>query len=266
MKLSIEDRLGQICQHINDNGFYVGFYSQEDFSNRSSDIKKNIEDEVSFKKYNNFLHSPFEAVNPRLETTVLYKVDARLFKAFPIHWDKKAFERFFAPSSLVEKLSGIAIVSHRLKMLSFLWACYDPIDQDEEHLALLFNLERATQWASLVKFIDESRECPIFNPNHLHTSYDYAFACRRGRGVAPWEICLSIEDHWKNELLYSKVRMTQTIKQVNLDILSAKTIIARQEKEIQKLNDVIDAQIQDFEKYKIDIYKSKVDADLSNFK
>ena len=142
MKLSIEDRLGQICQHINDNGFYVGFYSQEDFSNRSSDIKKNIEDEVSFKKYNNFLHSPFEAVNPRLETTVLYKVDSRLFKAFPIHWDKKAFERFFAPSALVEKLSGIVIVSHRLKMLSFLWACYDPIDQDEEHLALLFNLER----------------------------------------------------------------------------------------------------------------------------
>ena len=266
MKLSIEDRLGQICQHINDNGFYVGFYSQEDFSNRSSDIKKNIEDEVSFKKYNNFLHSPFEAANPRLETTVLYKVDSRLFKAFPIHWDKKAFERFFAPSALVEKLSGIVIVSHRLKMLSFLWACYDPIDQDEEHLALWFNLERATQWASLVGFIDAPRECPIFHPNPLHASYDYAFACRRGRDVAPWEICLSIEDHWKNELLYSKVRMTQTIKQINLDILSAKTIIARQEKEIQKLNDMIDAQIQDFEKYKIDVYKSKVDADLSNFK
>ena len=60
--------------------------------------------------------------------------------------------------------------------------------------------------------------------------------------------------------------MTQTIKQINLDILSAKTIIARQEKEIQKLNDMIDAQIQDFEKYKIDVYKSKVDADLLNFK
>ena len=256
MKLSIKDRLSQICQKINDDGFYVGFYSQEDFANRSSEAKKTIEKEVSFKKYNNFLHSPFEAVNPRLETTVLYKVDARLFKAFPIHWDKKAFERFFAPSSLVEKLSGIAIVSHRLKMLSFLWACYDPIDQDEEHLALWFNLERATQWASLVKFLDESRECPIFHPNNLHSSYYSAFACRRGSSIAPWEICLSIEDHWKNELLYSKVRMTQTIKQVNLDILSAKTIIARQEKEIQKLNDVIDAQIQDFEKYKIDIYIS----------
>ena len=264
MKLSIEDRLGQICQKINDDGFYVGFYSQEDFVNRPSETKKNIEEEVSFKKYNTFLHSPFEAVNPRLETTVLYKVDAKLFKAFPIHWDKKAFERFFMSSVLVEKLSGIVIVSHRLKMLSFLWACYDPIDQDEEHLALWFNLERATQWASLVGFIDESRECPIFHPNLLHASYYNAFVCRRGRGVAPWEICLSIEDHWKNELLYSKVRMTQTIKQVNLDILSAKTIIARQEKEIQKLNNVIDDHIKDFEKYKIDIYKSKVDAELRN--
>ena len=266
MKLSIEDRLGQICQKINDDGFYVGFYSQEDFAIRPSEAKKNIEEEVSFKKYNAFLHSPFEAINPHLETTVLYKVDARLLKAFPIHWDKKAFERFFAPSALVEKLSGIAIVSHRLKMLSFLWACYDPIDQNEEHLALWFNIERATQWANLVGFIDESRECPIFHPNPLHASYYNAFACRRGRGVAPWEICLSIEDHWKNELLHSKVRMMQTIKQVNLDILTSKTIIARQKKEIQKLNDVIDSQIQDFEKYKIDVYKSKVDADLLNFK
>lgn len=132
MKLSIEDRLGQICQKINDNGFYVGFYSQEDFAHSPSETKKNIEEEVSFKKYNNFLHSPFEAVNPHLETTVLYKVDASLFKAFPIHWDKKEFERFFVPSGLAEKLSGIVIVSHKLKMLSFLWACYDPIDKDEE--------------------------------------------------------------------------------------------------------------------------------------
>ena len=266
MKLSIEDRLGQICQKINDDGFYVGFYSQEDFVNRPSETKKNIEEEVSFKKYNTFLHSPFEAVNPRLETTVLYKVDAKLFKAFPIHWDKKAFERFFMPSVLVEKLSGIVIVSHRLKMLSFLWACYDPIDQDEEHLALWFNLKRATQWANLVNFLDESRECPIFHPNPLHSSYYSAFACRRGRGIAPWEICLSIEDHWKNELLHSKVCMMRTIEQVNLDILSAKTIIARQEKEIQKCNNMIAAKIQDFEQYKIDVYKSKVDADLLNFK
>ena len=264
MKLSIEDRLGQICQKINDDGFYVGFYSQEDFVNRPSETKKNIEEEVSFKKYNTFLHSPFEAVNPRLETTVLYKVDAKLFKAFPIHWDKKAFERFFMPSVLVEKLSGIVIVSHRLKMLSFLWACYDPIDQDEEHLALWFNLKRATQWASLVNFLDESRECPIFHPNPLHSSYYSSFACRRGRGIAPWEICLSIEDHWKNELLHSKVRMMRTIEQVNLDILSAKTIIARQEKEIQKCNNMIAAKIQDFEQYNIDIYESKVNAELQN--
>lgn len=266
MKLSIEDRLGQICQKINNDGFYVGFYSQEDFANRPSDIKKTIEDEVSFKKYNAFLHSPFEAVNPHLETTILYKVDARLFKAFPIHWDKKAFERFFMPSLLVEKLSGIVIVSHRLKMLSFLWACYDPIDQDEEHLALWFNLERATQWANLVKFIDESRECSIFHPNPLHANYDYAFACRRGCCVAPWEICLSIEDHWKNEILYKKVCTQLYIDQFNSSISSAQSIIASQEKKILEFNNMIDARIQDFEQYKIDMYKSKVDADLLNFK
>lgn len=264
MKLSIEDRLGQICQKINDDGFYVGFHSQEDFVNRPSDTKKNIEEEVSFKKYNTFLHSPFEAVNPHLETTVLYKVDAKLFKAFPIHWDKKAFERFFMPSVLVEKLSGIVIVSHRLKMLSFLWACYDPIDQDEEHLALWFNLERATQWASLVKFLDESRECPIFHPNNLHSSYYSAFACRRGRGIAPWEICLSIEDHWKNEILYKKVCTHLDVDQLNSSILSLKSMIDRQEKKILEFNNMIDAQIQEFEQYKIDVYKSKVDAELQN--
>ena len=48
--------------------------------------------------------------------------------------------------------------------------------------------------------------------------------------------------------------------------MSAKTIIARQEKEILEFNNMIDTQIQDFEKYKIDVYKSKVDADLLNFK
>ena len=264
MKLSIEDRLGQICQKINDDGFYVGFYSQEDFVNRPSETKNNIEEEVSFKKYNTFLHSPFEAVNPRLETTVLYKVDAKLFKAFPIHWDKKAFERFFVPSVLVEKLSGIVIVSHRLKMLSFLWACYDPIDQDEEHLALWFNLERATQWASLVKFLDESRECPIFHPNNLHSSYYSAFACRRGSSIAPWEICLSIEDHWKNEILYKKVCTQLNIDQLNSGILSLKSIIDRQEKKILEFNNRINTQIQEFEQYKIDIYESKVNAELQN--
>ena len=264
MKLSIEDRLGQICQKINDDGFYVGFYSQEDFVNRPSETKNNIEEEVSFKKYNTFLHSPFEAINPHLETTVLYKVDAKLFKAFPIHWDKKAFERFFVPSVLVEKLSGIVIVSHRLKMLSFLWACYDPIDQDEEHLALWFNLERATQWASLVKFLDESRECPIFHPNNLHSSYYSAFACRRGSSIAPWEICLSIEDHWKNEILYKKVCTQLNIDQLNSGILSLKSIIDRQEKKILEFNNRINTQIQEFEQYKIDIYESKVNAELQN--
>ena len=264
MKLSIEDRLGQICQKINDNGFYVGFYSQEDFANSPSETKKNIEEEVSFKKYNNFLHSPFEAVNPHLETTILYKVDSRLFKAFPIHWDKKAFERFFVPSVLVEKLSGIVIVSHRLKMLSFLWACYDPIDQDEEHLALWFNLKRATQWASLVNFLDESRECPIFHPNPLHSSYYSAFACRRGSSIAPWEICLSIEDHWKNEILYKKVCTQLDIDQLNSSILSLKSMIDRQEKKILEFNNRINTQIQEFEQYKIDIYESKVNAELQN--
>ena len=53
---------------------------------------------------------------------------------------------------------------------------------------------------------------------------------------------------------------------INLDILSAKTIIARQEKEILEFNNMIDTQIQDFEKYKIDVYKSKVDANILNFK
>ena len=266
MKLSIEDRLGQICQKINDDGFYVGFYSQEDFAIRPSEAKKNIEEEVSFKKYNTFLHSPFEAINPHLETTVLYKVDAKLFKAFPIHWDKKAFERFFVPSVLVEKLSGIVIVSHKLKMLSFLLACYDPIDQDEEHLALWFNLERATHWASLVKFLDESRKYMIFRPNNLHANYDYAFACRRGCCVAPWEICLNIEDHWKNEILYKKVCTQLDIDQLNSSILSLKSMIDRQEKKILEFNNRIDTQIQDFEKYKIDVYKSKVDANILNFK
>lgn len=264
MMTSIEDRLSQICQQINDSGFYVGFYLKEAFRARPNAVKKIIEDEVSFKKYNNFLHSPFEAMNPHLETTVLYKVDARLFKAFPIHWDCKAFERFFMPSGLAEKLSGIVIVSHRLKMLSFLWACYDPIDQDEEHLALWFNIERATQWAYLVKFLDESRGSILFHPNPLHANYDYVFACRRGCCVAPWEICLNIEDHWKNELLYSKVCTQYDIKQFNSSISSAQSIIASQEKKILEFNNMIDARIQDFEQYKIDMYKSKVDAELLN--
>lgn len=264
MMTSIEDRLSQICQKINDSGFYVGFYLKKALGTRPNVAKKIIEEEVYSKKYNNFLHSPFEAINPHLETTVLYKVDARLFKAFPIHWDRKAFERFFTPSVLVEKLSGIAIVSHRLKMLSFLWACYDPIDRDEEHLALWFNLERATQWAYLVRFLDESRGSILFHPNALHANYGCAFASHRLRDVAPWEICLSLEDHWKNELLHSKVCTQYDINLFNSSISCAQSTIASQEKKILEFNNMIDARIQDFEQYKIDMYKSKVDAELRN--
>ena len=259
MTFTIPQHLDHICQKINTDGFYLGFYAQEDFAIRPTYIKE----EVSFK-YDNILNKPFEVTNPYLESTILYKVDTGLFKAFPIHYDTKMFERFFIPSYASAKLSGIVIVSHKLKMLSFLWACYDPIDQDDEYLALWFNLERAAQWAFLVRFLDESRSVPIFHPNALHSNYGSAFACRRSSSIYPWELCLNIEDHWKNELLYDKVCMCNEIDQYKSSISSAKSIIASQEKKILEFNNKIENRIQNFEKYKTDIYKFRVDAELQN--
>ena len=248
------------CAKINVDGFYVGMYIEGVVSTGPTETVCDIQQTVSAARHCNVLHSPYISINPHQDATVLYKVDSGLFKAFPICKDNTAFTRFFMliPESIM--LSGIALVSHKLKMLSFIWACYSLDDQDE-HVAFIAHTHRAVQWAYTSKSLNEDYYTPDIQPNDFHIGYIEAFACNY---VCPWEICLSIDDHWKNELLYENVNMNRIIEMKEIGIARAKKAIVNEERRIAEYSQQIEEQQQAFEKFKTDIFKSRVDAELLN--
>ena len=259
---SIEDRLENVCQKINSTGFYVSLYAQNDFKDIAN-ASEAIQHEVWFKGYDKFMHSPFEAVNPHKDIVVLYKVDAGLFNAFPVHCNANALQKFFMPSCMHDSLSGAVIVSHKLKMLSFLRACYDP-DGNEDIFSLWFNYDKLVEWDSAFGIRNDTSPIPIFHPNLMYASYNDAFGFWKISSIVPWAICLSIDDHWNNELLLSKAYMHNAISRFKKDISTAYSIIAAQKQNIAVLNTMIDDCQQDFEKYKTDIYACRVESELRN--
>lgn len=257
---ALRECIENACAKINVDGFYVGMYIEGDLSTSPIGTARDIQQTVSAARHCNVLHSPYIATNPHQDATVLYKADSGLFKAFPVYKDNNAFMRFFmwVPESTM--LGGIALVSHKLKMLSFIWACYSLNSQDE-HVAFIAHTHRAVQWAYASKSLNKDYYIPDIRPNNFHIGYKEAFTCSY---VCPWEICLSIDDHWKNELLYENVNMNRTIELKEISIAYAKEAIANEERRIAEYNQQIEEQQQAFEKFKTDIFKSRVDAELLN--
>lgn len=258
---SIEDRLSEICQKINNDGFRVGFCLRggveeyDEMNNESRQIRKAL----SFVKYDHFLYDPYETTNPYMRSTVLYKVQVGLFKAFPVYHNSGLFNRFFMPMDKSDRLSGLVLVSHKLKMLSFVYACNE---SDDDHLAMWFYTSKLAKWIDSDFAMHDAYPNPIMFPNRMHTAYKAVFS--QSYVVIPWEICLSIDDHWKNELLYDKVCMSNDIKLFRMNIDTAKDAINRAEQLIAENNNHIEARMQDFEKYKDQLYASRIEADLQN--
>lgn len=256
----VRHKLDIVCKAINEDGFYVGFnkYDDVDFI-EGTDIASCIVDSVK-KYYSTALNDGIKLVNPHCKHTVLFKAPSHLFKAYPII-NGDAFEKFFMPSWHTSSLTGVVLVSHKLKMMSFLYACYD-FENNEYDLSFWLECYKTSQWLEYIDDKIDSYPSPNFTRNPMHANYKSIFQLSKNSCFFPWEICLSIEDHWKNELLYEKVCAYNDVSQMKKSISSAKILISNVEKKIDNLAKDIEDRKRELEKYKIDLYTSRVDGDL----
>jgi hypothetical protein len=92
----VKHQLNEYCQQLNVNGFYIGFKMiSNSFNCGSAEQIREIKYVVN-QKYANVCHDPIVVVNPHSVATVLYKVDANMFNAYPVD-SVKNFKKFFYP-------------------------------------------------------------------------------------------------------------------------------------------------------------------------
>ena len=250
--------LPSICSRVENDGFYAAFnvfsyYSLTSGSHAAKDI---------ISKYTK--SNSIEIVDPNGKHTLLYRFDARLYKAYPIV-SRQDFLRFFR-GSWRNDVCGIALVSHKLKSLSFLYACYD-VDDTNSNVSLFAVGDKSTKWAWHLQIAnDENQQWPLeFAPNKLHTNYTKLFGYRGLNSIGTFtSICFSIDDCIKDLFFYEKICSENEIDGLNHSISSANLIIDNQREKIQEFTNRIDNIRNDLEKYKVGLYASRVDADLNN--
>lgn len=251
----VEAKLKETCEQIYSSGFYVGFVS--DVPDAS---KQDVVHNAKYASGAAWLEDCTAVVNPHGVTTAIYKVTSKLFRAFPICC-KDDLSKFFDGHSWCKDVSGIVIVSHKLKMLSFMRACSN-FSKTAPYAALWHeNTVYAKNWLYWSNSISNNENCPYMKPNSLHMNYRSIFY-NRHRDVYVAEICTSIEDHYKNDLFHERIAVENQIGDLEYSIDSAKTIISNMQKKIASLESTISNARDSLEKYEVDLYASRVNSDL----
>lgn len=250
--------LPSICSRVENDGFYAAFevFSYHSLASGSYPAKDIISQHIK--------SNSIDIVDPNGVHTLLYRFDAGLYKAYPIV-SMQDFLRFFR-GSWRNNVCGIALVSHKLKSLSFLYACYD-VDDTDSNVSLFAVGDKSTKWAWHLQIAnDENHQWPLeFVPNKLHTNYTKMFSYRGLNSIGAFtSICFSIDDCIKDLFFYEKICSENEITGLNHSISSANWIIDSQRTKIQEFNTKIDNIRSDLEKYKVGLYASRVDADLNN--
>lgn len=263
MSMCIPDFLDDACSKIASDGFWLGFKLLPSHGAVAKD-KSRIETAVA-QAYSNTLSQENArcVVNPKGLSTMLYRVKPKTVAAYPVH-SQSDISRFYASTSRIDNLHGIVLVSHKLKMVSFVRSCGDTTQKLERHYALWFHATMQSnawqEWSGCVKSI---QEFPHFIPNNLHASYSRLFSIPRASDVYPYEICLDIEDHFKNELLYEKICVDREIYKLNDTIERVKSEIKKKQQDLVALEkNILDVK-SSLSKYEVDLYASRVQVDLN---
>ena len=265
--MNIEKCLDEICRQINDDGFYAGIrINVLYYGNLASNVNEEncvcgIMDAIE-ENYGNILKNPVKIINPHNSITVIYKVYDNSIKAYPICYgtDIKRFFNYDEKRTNVKNLNGIALVSHKLKMLSFIWLCQD-VDDDSSYALWTYG-DDIHSWLSATNY----RILPELYPNSLHYGYKTLFnfdQCintdiyKYNGNANLCEICLSIEDHYRYDFLREKCVVETNINDCTESIEEYKN-------DIKALKQTINECKENLKKYEIDLYASRIDADLNN--
>ena len=141
--------------------------------------------------------------------------------------------------------------------MSFAWHCIGSI-VGLDHSAFFFKGNECDRFNSGVYDNNDFSYVCDFVPSLLHASYKKVFTLPPPIVYArPYEVCLSIEDHFKNDLLLEKIAVKCEIDEYESSIESAKTLIADSEFKIDELKAHL-------AKYEVDLYASRVESDILN--
>lgn len=254
----VKELLPSICDRIEENGFYAAFEVFQYYSLVSgcSKAKSIISQHIDRLNCINL-------VDPNCVHTLLCKFDAKQYKAFPIV-SRHDFLRFFS-GDWRNDICGIVLVSHKLKSLTFLYACYD-IDSVDLDVSLFSIGDKSTKWAAWhMQNANDENQLLSFCPNRLHANYTQILDYKGLNSIGTFTgICFDVDDYIKDLLLFEKICAENEIEGLHASISSAQYVINNQQSKIQELNNRIDSIHSDLEKYKVNLYASRVNADLNN--
>jgi hypothetical protein len=157
---------------------------------------------------------------------------------------------------------GIALVSHKLKMLSFLFACNDSSSEDINYLSLWLYSEYVKRWKRWSKMFDDSHEVELFFPNVVHAKYNAIFELSIHDNVYAYEVCLNVEDHYKNDLFYEKIVHDQDVEGLEDSIYAFNDAIEDMKAKIEKLTSQIEKTHDSLKNYEVQLYTSRVESEL----
>lgn len=162
------------------------------------------------------------------------------------------------------------LVSHKKKILSFVRWCEDfSVNDMPTHGAFWFNC-----WKDLIREwrIWARDVCTVENmdyissidpmPNPMHSNYRDLCICLASAFVHPSELCLSVEDHFKNELFRHRVFIENRIASINSNIEASRHRIEDEKLSISQSYERIEKLKSNIAKYEDDLYVSRVGADL----
>lgn len=257
----VKKALEDICRKTAADGFYIGFHLDDGCNGLTARQQCQMMATTVEAEYGSILSSPTKTVDPHGEATLLYKVDG-LFQAYPIV-DGEGSSKFFATTWSTIKPTGIVVVSHKLKMLSFVWACFDR-DSQSSMPALWMPGTRTTHWASWLYAARPYEPLPDIINNAIYSKYISIFRPRRSFSSIAYEMCIDIDSHYRNALFYEKISSENEISGLMCSIKSAQYIMASQQKKIDDFNGRIASIESSLKKYEVDLYASRVASDIES--
>lgn len=257
--------LEDVCNKLNNSNFYIGF-------NTLTSHVKPLEAPI-YNAYRDLIEGDPTSIcidNPNGSSTLLYEVPLGKLTAYPL-CAQSDVDRFFSVCPYVgHNAGGIVLVSHKKKILSFVRWCEDfSANGMLMHGAFWFNC-----WKDIIRewMIWARDVCTVENmdyismtdtmPNPMHSNYRDLCISLTSADVQPSELCLSVEDHFKNELFRHKVFIENRIASINDKIEASRRNIEDEKHYISQCYESIESLKSSLAKYEDDLYVSRVGADL----
>lgn len=257
--------LEDVCNKLNNSNFYIGFYALTSYIKRMKTL--------TYDAYGDLIEGDPTSMcidNPNGSSTLLYEVPLGKFTAYPL-CAQSDVDRFFSVCPYVgHNAGGIVLVSHKKKILSFVRWCEDfSANGMLMHGAFWFNC-----WKDIIRewMIWARDVCTVENmdyismtdtmPNSMHSKYRDLCIDLTSPIVQPSELCLSVEDHFKNELFRHKVFIENHIAGIKSEIEASINRIEDEKLSINRNYESIEKLKSSLAKYEDDLYVSRVGADL----